>query len=130
MKRIELSGCVIIENEKLLLIFKKEHRHYELPGGKVKQGETLEEAALRETKEEIGCDVELIKYLGHIDFSIKGKNCRSHNYLAKIKEGQTPQVMEPESFGDLLWLPIEKYKEYTIAPNVKEICEDYLSGKF
>ncbi|HIJ98617.1 TPA: NUDIX hydrolase [archaeon] len=130
MNIIELSGCVIIANGKLLVLWKNEHGHYELPGGKVKEGETLEEAAIRETKEEIGCDVELLKYAGYIDFSIKGKNCRSHNYLAKIKEGQTPRIMEPKSFKDLIWLPIENYEEYTVAPNVKKICEDYLSGKF
>ena len=54
MKRIQLSGCAIIKEGKLLLIWKKKHNHYEFPGGKVEEGETLEQTAVRETKEEIG----------------------------------------------------------------------------
>lgn len=126
MKKIQLSGCAIIENEKLLVIWKRKHNHYELPGGKVEEGETLEQTAIRETKEEIGCDVELLKYLGYIDFHINGKDYRSHTYLAKIKEGQEPKIMEPEVFRDILWLPIREYKQYPVAPNVKQFCEDYI----
>ena len=129
MKRIQLSGCAIIKEGKLLLIWKKKHNHYEFPGGKVEEGETLEQTAVRETKEEIGCDVELIKYLGYEDFHIDGKDFRSHVYLAKIKKGQKPKVMEPKLFRDVFWLPIRKYKKYCVAPNVKQFCEDYIKGK-
>jgi len=129
MERIDLSGCAIIEKEKLLLIWKRKHKHYEFPGGKVDSGESLEETAIRETKEEIGCDVELIKGLGYKDFHIDNRDFRSHKYLAKIKEGQKPKVMEPELFRDIIWLAMKEYKRYSVAPNVKDFCEDYIQGK-
>ena len=129
MKRIQNSGCAIIEDGKLLVLWRIKHHHYEFPGGKVKPGETLEEAAKRETLEEIGCDVELIKYLCYKDFHIEGKDFRSHKYLARIKEGQIPRVMEPDNFRKIFWLPMRKYHNYSVAPNLKEFCEDYINSK-
>ena len=128
MELIQLSGCVIIEEGKLLLLWKKKHNHYEFPGGKVNLGESLEEAARREVREEIGCEVDILKYVGYQDFTIDGKNLRSHKFLARIREGQTPRIMEPEVFRDIFWLPIKDYQKYSVAPNVKEFCDDFCIG--
>ena len=128
-KKIQLSGCVIINDGKILLLLKKKHNHYELPGGKSEEGETTEETALRETKEEIGCDVKLIKYIGYREFNINNKEYRSHNFLAEIQEGQEPRVAEPEVFGEIFWMPIADYKKYVVALNVKSLCEDFSDGK-
>ena len=127
--RIQLSGCAIIDDGKLLLIWKRKQGHYEFPGGKVRPGETLLQTALREVKEELGCDVEIIRYLGFKDFVHSGKYFRSHKFLATIKKGQKPRVAEPKVFRNLAWLPMRDYKKYSVAPNVKLVCEDYISGK-
>ncbi|MEK6960574.1 MAG: NUDIX hydrolase [Nanoarchaeota archaeon] len=127
--RIQNSGCAIIDGDKLLLLWKIKRNHYEFPGGKVEPGESLEQAALRETKEELGCDVELIRYLCFKDFTVEGRHFRSHKFLAKIAQGQTPRVNEPTKFSHLFWLPMKEYKSYSVAPNVKEFCEDYIEGK-
>lgn len=129
MTVIELSGCAIIDDDKLLLIWKNKHGHYEFPGGKVEVGENLENAAKRETKEEIGVDVNIVKYLGYKEFHIDERDFRSHKFLAKIKKGQTPTIIETETFRDIFWLPMNDYKKYSVAPNVKEFCEDYIQGK-
>jgi len=126
MDRIKLSGCAIIENENLLLLWKKKHGHYEFPGGKVESGETDEATAVRETREEIGCAVELLKDLGPRDLDIDGKNFVSHVFLSKIHEGETPRIMEPETFDHLFWLPIKDHAKFAVAPNAKEFCEEYL----
>ncbi|MBI2147945.1 NUDIX hydrolase [Candidatus Woesearchaeota archaeon] len=128
MERIILSGCVILDGERLLLLQKKEHGLYQFPGGKVEGGESLEQAAVREVKEEIGCDVALIKDLGYHDFEDFGKAYRSHKFLAKIKEGQKPRIAEPDKFSNMIWMPIRDYKQYKVAPNVKMVCENFISN--
>ena len=129
MVSITLSGCVIIRNEKILLLFRKKHSHYEFPGGKQKKGETLEQTAMREVKEEIGCGVKIIKYLGYKDFSLNKKTFRNHRFLAELNQSEVPKLMEPEIFRDISWIPIRDYKKYLVAYNVKLFCEQYINGE-
>lgn len=126
---IQLSGSAIIDDGKLLLLWKNKNQRYEFPGGKVEAGETLEQGALRETKEEIGCDVTLIKYLGYKEFHIEGRDFQSHKFLATINSGQTARVNEPDIFSEIFYLPMHDYANYAVAPNVREFCEDYKQGK-
>lgn len=51
--------CILIEKDGLFLgVSRKEnHNDFGLPGGKVDENETLEEAIIRELKEETGLDV-------------------------------------------------------------------------
>jgi 8-oxo-dGTP diphosphatase len=61
------AGAVIIENEKLLLVQEAEAPFtgkWNFPIGKVELNEKLTDAAVRETKEETGYDVELVGFLG------------------------------------------------------------------
>jgi len=45
-------------------LIKGPKRGWEKPGGQVEEGESLIEAAIRETKEEAGIDVEFIRFCG------------------------------------------------------------------
>ena len=59
-----VAGVVIKKDGKYLLIQEKKPKAYMLwnfPAGKVDVGESIEQAAIREAKEESGYDVELIK---------------------------------------------------------------------
>ncbi len=123
---ITLSGCAIInERKELLLLWKKEHKHYEFPGGKVNPEETLEEAAKRECREELEVDVDIIKYFNYEDFEIDGRNYRSHKYLAQIHT--EPRIGEPDKFEKLFWMPIADYEKHFCAPNVIKFCRKYLA---
>lgn len=78
---------IILYGRKLVLI-KRKNPPYEdmfaLPGGFVEVGETVEEAAVREAKEETGLDIQLIKLLGV--YSDPSRDPRGHTvsvcYLA------------------------------------------------
>ena len=67
MKEAVSCGGVVIFRGKILLLFKNYKNRYEgwvLPKGTVEEGETFEETASREVKEESGADTEIMMYLG------------------------------------------------------------------
>ena len=66
---------------------------YTLPGGTIDEGETPEQAAVRETKEETGYDSEIICRLGIIEESSKMYDWNGVNtcFMARVKGGKGRQ---------------------------------------
>lgn len=77
IRRIAMSeavscGGVVIYRGKILLLYKNIHNRYEgwvLPKGTVEDGETHEETALREVREETSCNPKVVKYIGSSTYS-------------------------------------------------------------
>ena len=66
---IEATSCggVVIFRGKILVLYKNYKNRYEgwvLPKGTVEKGETYEETALREVKEETGVEAKIVDYIG------------------------------------------------------------------
>jgi len=62
-----VAGCLLTKDEKFLLVQEKQPKAYgkwNLPAGHVDRGEAIEAAAIRETQEEAGYQVKLIKEVG------------------------------------------------------------------
>jgi len=68
MKIPRIISSVIIKKENKLLLIKEiledKKEYWIFPGGGVDFGETIEDAAIREAKEEIGIDIEIKEFLG------------------------------------------------------------------
>ena len=105
-----VAGVVIKQDGKYLLVQEKQPKAYGLwnfPAGKVDLGESLEEAAIREAKEESGYNVELIK---EIDiFQAKSTDVVKHNFEAKIIGGEL--VFPKDEILDARWFTFEEIKE-------------------
>ena len=64
MEREKSCGCIIVDNDKVLLIGARDdegNMFWSFPKGHQEDGETDIETAIRETKEEIGLDVEIVE---------------------------------------------------------------------
>lgn len=71
---IEATSCggVVIFRGKILLLYKNYHRHYDgwvLPKGTVEEGETFDETAIREVKEESDANGHIIRYVGKSSYT-------------------------------------------------------------
>ena len=94
------AGAFVMKGKKFLILqrSKKEtskHGLWELPGGKVEEGETPREAAVIETKEEAGLDIKLKANLGpHHDDKAKKTY---HAYIGVPKKGQKVKLSEEHS---------------------------------
>ena len=129
------GGLVFNENKELLMIFRR--GFWDLPKGKLDEGETIETCAVREIQEETGLQqVVLEKFIGitqHQYFDkYLNKNAikQSHWYLMTTNSNQflTPQT--EEDITDIQWvakvdLPNYLAKSY---PNIVEIITTYLTA--
>jgi len=129
MKYIIASGPVIIENGKLLVNKDNKDDFYKLPGGTIEENiEDLETACLRETREEINGEVEIIKPLNPM---ILWKNPQTSekmcivliHYLASLKNKKEIKPIEP--IKEVKWLDINEIKsgKHEVAPNIKFLIE-------
>ena len=59
MKYEKSCGCIVLNNQKEVLLIKHNAGHWGLPKGHIEKGETEVETAIREVKEETNIDVEI-----------------------------------------------------------------------
>jgi 8-oxo-dGTP diphosphatase len=86
---------------------------WELPGGKVDSGETPEEALRREIREELGCEIKLVRRLDGTASSKPGYELTA--YLVQLTSGEpTPNEhdalrwLAPEEIDEVVWLPADQ----------------------
>lgn len=101
----------------------KERLLWSLPKGHIEEGETPEQAAIREVAEETGIQSEISRELGVIDFWFMagGKRIHKtvHHYLFTEKGGElAPQVSEVDDVG---WFPLEEIISLLAYPDEKKL---------
>ena len=100
------SSCVVInEREEVLLVLREDFRIWALPGGGVEPDETWEQAAVRETLEETGYQVEIRQYIGEYwrPQMSHGHGDLRHVFLARAS-GSALAPHDKESI-DVRWFP-------------------------
>lgn len=126
-------ATIVIENDKVLVVESKygEEEFYLFPGGGIEYGETIEETAIRETLEETGYQVKVIKpvYINeYIDERDKSQRVINIFFLAKLTGKERKKACDDGGkIKQVRWVPIKKLKEIDIRPRmIKENLEkDY-----
>lgn len=131
MEPVILAGCVILDDyDRILLLHRStiQFQHWELPGGKVEEGETTEAAAVRELKEELGVHVRLVKALGSEEFEDAGGHFRYYWYQAEITRGE-PQIQEDDKFDDADFLAFEDLPAFSLSANMEVLYGKFIRGE-
>ena len=119
---------VIVAGGRVLLMHRRKRGedYYMVPGGSIEPGETQEEAATREAKEETGLDVKLERKLGTSDDDGR----LGHYFLATEFAGEQrvggPELdrMSPENRYDLEWVEVGRLREIDLRPAAAaSVCE-------
>lgn len=88
---MKLAGCIIKDtNGRVLLMHRTtpKRTQWEVPGGKVENGETPEQAAVREVKEELDITVAVVRKVGSEVFEEDGGRHDYHWFEAEIVQNE------------------------------------------
>jgi len=117
-KHIVSAAAIVINDKNELLLIKGPRRGWEMPGGQVEEGESLSQAAIRETKEESGIDIEIIRFCGI--FQNIGNSICNTLFLAKPIGGELIRTSESLDSG---FFPIEEALNKVEWRNFRERIE-------
>jgi len=131
--RRTVREIVFDSDNNIALLHAKNEGYYVLPGGGVDSEETYEQGIVRECKEEVGCDVEIVKYIG-TTFEYRKRNKllnESWGYVTKIiGEKGLPILIGDENDAEknsvILWVSLtEAISLMKSIPIQSEIYEQY-----
>lgn len=127
MKTVRVVAAIIIENGKVFATqrgYGEFKDGWEFPGGKIEPGEIPEEAIVREIKEELDTEVEVIELLDTVEYDYPNFHLSMGCFICKIKSGdlvlkehEAAKWLTKDTLGSVEWLPadmglvreIEKY---------------------
>ncbi len=99
-----------------------------MPGGKLHFGETFEEGAIRETKEETGITLKKMKVICINNDIVEKAHFVTIGILCEDFEGE-PQVLEPDEITEWKWFPLDKLPSPMYFPSEK-VLKNYKEKKF
>ncbi len=122
------GGLVSNDNSEYLLILRR--GKWDLPKGKLDEGETIEECAVREVQEETGLkNVVIVKPLlityhtYHEGTKFVLKESHWYDMLAGGKQATKPQT--EEDIEQIVWAPVQHLAKYTTNtfPNITDVLQ-------
>jgi len=113
--KVGVGAVVLDEQNRILLQLRNkppEADHWSIPGGRVEFMEKLEDAIIRELKEELGIDVVVEDLLRVTDHIVPADNAHwvSPAFLVRVMKGQA-QNMEPHATKEVRWFPLTELPE-------------------
>lgn len=119
-------GAVVQHDGRVLLLQRPEHDFmggiWELPSGKVEPGESLDQALIREVKEETGLSVTALRtYLGSFDYqSGSGKKSRQFNFAVDVDSSEPVKLQEHDAYT---WTSLTE--EAPVTDAVRDVLAAY-----
>lgn len=127
----------IIQMDTQILLVKRKNEPFRgymaIPGGFVNEGETVEDAAKREVREETSLDIELVDILGV--YSDPKRDPRGHImstvFIAYVPANGNKSVegLAADDASELEWIDLEVIHNEKFAFDHKRILMDYIKWK-
>ena len=117
MKTIRVVAAIIIEKEKVFATqrgYGEFKDGWEFPGGKIELGEIPEAAIVREIKEELDTEIEVVKLLDTVEYDYPQFHLSMDCFICKIKFGdlvlkehEAAKWLTKENLDSVDWLPAD-----------------------
>ena len=122
----EVVSAFIERDGKIILVRRPLHKKrgglWEFPGGKVEEGETYNEAIVRELKEELALTVVPRDILAKITYSYNDEVIEL--ILIRVEIKNEPQLKEHQ---ELIWIPLKEAFKLDLCEADKKLIETLLN---
>ena len=117
MKEVKVVAAIIKNNDKIFATqrgYGEFKDGWEFPGGKVEEGETNEQALVREIQEELDATICVDKYVDTIEYDYPTFHLSMACYMCSIKSGdlmlkehEAARWLTKEELNSVDWLPAD-----------------------
>ena len=130
---MHLAGVILTNRDGEILLLHRatpKRTQWEIPGGKIEEGEEAAEAAAREALEELGTDVEILQELGSESFQEDGHSILYTWFLGTTR-GKEPGIGEPDKYDEVRYWSMEELTKTTevISPNTRNFVTGVSEGR-
>ena len=123
------AGCVVFNTFtapfKVLIIHQKNGGHFGFPKGHLEAFETAEDAAIRETKEEVGVDVKLTPHHIDIVYSPKKDGLKTVTYYLALAKS-THIVFQKKEVLSASFVEIDEALKVLTYQNDKDVLKTFI----
>jgi len=128
------TAVVVDDKGRIALVHRKDNGLWALPGGGMELGESIEDCAVREVKEETGLDVEITGLVGiytnprHVMAYSDGEVRQQFSicYTTRLIGGELAYDVEST---DIAWVEPARIPELTMHPSMKLRIDHYLEKR-
>ncbi len=128
------SVNVVVTNDAgdILLIRRSDNENWAVPGGAVDLGESLSEAAVRETREESGIECEITGLVGiytdpkHVILYTSNGEVRQEFSILLTARAVGGELATSSESSEVRWVPVNEVENYTIDRSMRLRVSDYL----
>ncbi len=131
-EKISSAGGVVINSSYEIAICRRFSTDlWVLPKGKIEQGETIEDAAIREVKEETGLIVEIVEFVNSIQYNYYELRNSMHYsktvYFFLMRWIAGDFINHDEEFDEVVWVPKQKALKYMTFESEVDIVKESFS---
>jgi ADP-ribose pyrophosphatase YjhB (NUDIX family) len=131
------SVNVVVVNEagEILIIRRTDNDNWAVPGGAIDLGESVAQAALRETREESGIECEISGIVGiysdpkHVLLYTSNGEVRQEFSIVLTARPLSGQPTPSSESSEVRWVPVSEVREYTMDRSMRIRINDYLAHR-
>jgi 8-oxo-dGTP pyrophosphatase MutT (NUDIX family) len=128
-QEVSYGGVVVRDRDVMVIVPRGRRRVLGLPKGGRNEGESPEQTAAREVREETGITARVRDRLGQVDYSYRrgGRTIDKtvHFYLCEFEAGDTAD--HDHEVDDARWMPLEEARRRLSYPGEREMIARALS---
>jgi 8-oxo-dGTP pyrophosphatase MutT (NUDIX family) len=126
---VSYGGVVVRDDDVIVIVPRGRRRILGLPKGGPNAGESPEQTAAREVREETGVTVRVRDLLGQVDYSYRRSgrwiDKTVHFYLCEFEAGDTAD--HDHEVDDARWMPLREARRRLSYPGEREMIDRALS---